>query len=597
MRAVRALFLLFAGALAGCGAHEATMVKHTSEGSGASPTRDTVPAVADDFWEWQLREYPEDATSEGDHRFDDRLTDLSPAAFDARAAKAQELVRRLDAIGHVTGEDAITTDVLRLQLEQIEGSVRLHTERMAIDQLDGPQASFPRLLAKHPKRDAHDVTTLLARYRAFPRYLEQYRANLRAGLAEKRTAPRVLVERVVAQLHDLLSTPPDQSRFARAADGVPAIPEATRDELRASLAAATRESIYPAYTALLDFLEKEYLPAARTDVGLWAIPGGAEVYALAIRQRTTTRLTPSELHALGQRELARLEAEMAPIEARLGLPADPRAAEERLRSDGQERTLDRASLLAAYRSAIARNWARLPGEFSHLPPNAMSVEPMAEFMEKHAPAAYYDHPSEDGTRPGTLYVNTWQPETRPAFKVETLAAHEGVPGHHLQITAALALDHLPKVRRDAGITAFTEGWAVYAERLADEMGLYSGDRARFGMLSTQAFRAARLVVDTGMHAMRWTREQAIDFMLAHSAASRHEVEVEIDRYIVWPAQGMAYTVGELEILAARDDAQKAMGTRFSRRAFHDRLLASGAIPLETMRRVMSEWARRPSPRP
>jgi uncharacterized protein (DUF885 family) len=582
------LLLLCVSVLMGCGAREVIMPMR------ASFVRDTVNAVAEDFWEWQLHENPEDATSQGDHRFDDRLTDLSPAAFARRAAKAEELGRRLDAIGPTGGEDAITTDVLRLQLDQVVESARLHTERLAIDQLDGPQSGFPRLMANHPRRDAHDIDTLLARYRAFPAYLEQYRANLRAGLVEKRTAPRVLVDRVIHQLHDLLAVPPDQSRFARAATDVPSLPDATRERLRASLIEATSQLLYPAYSALLDFLEKEYLPAARTDVGLWAIPGGAELYALAIRQRTTTRLTPAELHRLGETELARIEGEMAPIAARLGLPADPRDAEERLRRDAEGRFTTRAALLAEYRRDIDRFWARMPEEFSRLPQGEPRVEPMAEFMEKHAPAAYYDHPSEDGTRPGTLHVNTWQPETKPAFKIETLAAHEGVPGHHLQITTALALQGLPRVRRDAGITAFTEGWATYAERLADEMGLYSDDRARFGMLSTQAFRAARLVVDTGMHAMKWTREQAIDFMLAHSAASRQEVEVEIDRYIAWPAQGMAYTLGELEIFAARADAQQVLGPRFSRRAFHDRLLASGAIPLETMRRVMAAWARRPA---
>ncbi len=542
----------------------------------AAPGEDSVGAIAADLWEWQLREFPEDATSLGDHRFDDRLTELSADAHARRGKAARELARRLDALGALDGEDAITADVLRLQLSEQIDADRLRLEQLAIDQMDGPQVSFPRQLAKHPARDREDVERLRARYAAFPDQMKDYLANLSAGLAERRTAPRIVVERVMAQLRERLSQDPASSAFVKGR------PEEHQD----SLTAETSRSIYPAFRALLEFLGQEYLPRARADIGLWALPGGAELYAFAIRRQTTTRKTPAELHLLGQQELARIEAELAAV---LGQPMG-RALEVWVRADPHFE--DRAVQLEAYRRTVDRFRDGLPPEFERIPPHPLRVEPMPDFMEQHAPGAIYERASEDGARPATFYVNTYQPETQPRYKMEALVAHEALPGHHLQISLALDLAALPIVRRRASISAFAEGWGMYAERLAGELGLYSDDRARLGMLLGQAFRASRLVVDTGIHTLKWTREHAIEYLLEHSVATRREAELEIDRYVAWPAQGMSYMVGQLEILAARADAEQAMGARFTRRAFHDRLLASGAMPLETMRRVMAEWARR-----
>ena len=541
----------------------------------AGPGEDSIGAVAADFWEWQLRENPEDATALGDHRFDDRLTDLSAEAYARRGEAARELSRRLDALGALTGENAITADVLRLQLAETVDAERLHLEQIALNQIDGPQVSFPRQIARHPSRDNRDVAFLLRRYLAFPSQMKDYLINLGAGLAARRAAPRIVVERVMAQLRDRLAQDPLSSVFVK---GRP-------PEHEFAIATAVAQNVYPAYQALLDFLEHEYLPRSRANIGLWALPGGEEIYAFAIRQRTTTGKTPAELHELGEVELARIEAE---LRALVGQPVR-RTLEQWVEADPHFE--DRAAQLHAYRTTAERFRGRLPEEFGTLPLIPLRIEPMPDFLEQHAPGAIYERPSSDGERPGTCYVNTCQPETQPRYRMEPLVAHEALPGHHLQISLALGLTDLPAARRRARVTAFSEGWGMYAERLADEMGLYSDDRARLGMLLGQAFRAARLVVDTGIHAMKWTREHAIEYLLEHSVATRREAELEIDRYIVWPAQGMSYMVGQMEILAARAEAQQLMGARFSRRAFHDRLLASGAMPLHTMRRVIAEWAR------
>ncbi|HEY8209232.1 MAG TPA: DUF885 domain-containing protein [Myxococcaceae bacterium] len=534
---------------------------------------DSVGAVAADFWDWQLRENPEMATALGDYRFDARLTDLSADAFARRGMEARALVRRLDAIGPQAGEDAITADVLRHHLAEPIDADRLRLAEIAVDQMDGPQVAFPRLMSRHPLRDAGDLANLAARYQTFPVQMEQYISNLREGLAKRRAAPRVVVERVLAQLRDCLAEEPSSSAFVQ---GRPA-------EFRTELSIVTSQCVFPGYRALLEFLERDYLPRARADVGLWALPGGYEVYAFAIRQRAGTRQTPADLHQLGVRELERIEREVRAIVRQ----QDRRSLEQWKAAD--PRFADREAMLAAYRGAVERFHGGLPAGFTCHPPVALHVEAIPGYMERGAPSLHYEPPSGDGARPALLLVNISQAEAQLRYPMEAQVAHEAAPGRHLMVSLAPGLSGLPAVRR-ALVPGFSEGWAMYAERLADELGLYSDDRARLGMLLAQSWRAARLVVDTGMHALKWTREHAIESLMEISVAARSEAEAEVDRTIAWPAQGMADAVGALELASARSDAEKALGARFSRQAFHDRLLASGPVPLQTMRRSVLEWA-------
>jgi prolyl oligopeptidase len=381
---------------------------------------------------------------------------------------------------------------------------------------------------------------------------------------------RQATERVIAQLREMLGTPEEKSPFATRPVYLPAI----------------RDSVYPAFRKMLQYLETEYLPRTRArDVGLWALPGGLEAYRFRIRQHTTTSLTAEEIHQIGLDELRGIQAEMASI-----AKGDVKAFMRSLRQDPRNFYTSREDLLESARREVAKATERLPKWFKRLPRNECEVKAIEDYREKDAPGAFYYPPDENLTRRGIYYANTYKPESRPRYTMPALAVHEAVPGHHLQIAFALEMQDLPRFRRNAGFTAFVEGWGLYSERLGDEMGLYEDDLSRFGMLTYQAWRASRLVVDTGIHALRWTRDQAIEFLMDNLALSETEVLNEVDRYIIWPGQALAYMIGKREILALREEARKAMGPRFDIREFHDVVLRNGALPLTTLRRLVREWA-------
>jgi prolyl oligopeptidase len=400
--------------------------------------------------------------------------------------------------------------------------------------------------------------------------MDQYLDNLRDGLRENRVAMRVAVERVIGQLKSLLGTPEDKSPFAAKPELLPSI----------------KDSVYPAFRKMLAFLEQDYLPKARTrDVGLWALPGGKEAYEFRIRLHTTTELGAEEIHRIGLQELRSIQDEMRKI-----AKGDLKPFMERIKKDQKNFFASREDLLESARRELTKANAKLPAWFKRLPKNECEVKPIEEYRERDCVAAFYYPPDEKLTRKGIFYANTFDAAARPRFNMPALAIHEAVPGHHLQIALALEIEGLPKFRRQAGFTAFVEGWGLYSERLGDEMGLYEDDLSRFGMLTYQAWRACRLVVDTGLHALKWTRQQAIDFFMENVALTETEVLNEVDRYIIWPGQALAYMIGKREIFALRDEAKKAMGARFDVKEFHDVVLRNGAIPLSTLRRLVHEWA-------
>jgi prolyl oligopeptidase len=400
--------------------------------------------------------------------------------------------------------------------------------------------------------------------------MDQYLDNLRAGLGEGRVAMRVAVERVIGQLKGLLATPEDKSPFAAKPELLPAI----------------RESVYPAYRKMLKFLEEDYLSKARTrDIGLWALPGGKDAYTFRIRYHTTTELSAEEIHRIGLQELRSIQDEMRKI-----AKGDLKPFMDKIKKEPKNFFASREDLLDSARRELAKANAKLPAWFKRLPKNECEVKAIEDYRERDCVAAFYYQPDEKLTRKGIFYANTFDATSRPRFNMPALAIHEAVPGHHLQIALALEIEGLPKFRRQAGFTAFVEGWGLYSERLGDEMGLYEDDLARFGMLTYQAWRACRLVVDTGLHALKWTRQQAIDFFMENVALTETEVLNEVDRYIIWPGQALAYMIGKREIMALRDEAKKAMGERFDIKEFHDVVLRNGAIPLTTLRRLVREWA-------
>jgi uncharacterized protein (DUF885 family) len=528
-----------------------------------------LKALGDEYWEFALRENPTYATYLGDFRYNDRLADVSDAGRARRYAATEEFLRRLGTIDarSLPETDRVTADILRLLLDNTLEEDRHKFWQWEVDQMAGPQADFPQLMNFHPLSDEKG---LIARFRAFPAYLDQYLDNLRAGVREGRIAMRAATERVLGQLKEMLAKPEETSPFAAKSSLVPAI----------------KDSVYPAFRKMRDYLEKEYLPKTRDrDVGLWALPGGAEAYRFRIRQHTTTSLTAEQIHEIGLAELKGIHAEMKAI-----AKGDLKAYMKKLRDDPGNFFASREEVVEASRRELAKASAQLPRWFKRLPKNECEVKPIEDYREKDSPGAFYYPPDEGLTRKGIYYANTYKPEERPRYTMPALAVHEAVPGHHLQIAFALELQGLPRFRRNAGFTAYVEGWGLYSERLGDEMGLYEDDLSRFGMLTYQAWRAGRLVVDTGIHALRWTRQQAIEFLSENVALSGTEVATEVDRYIIWPGQALAYMIGKREIMALREEARKAMGPRFDIKEFHDLVLRNGAVPLTTLRALVHAWA-------
>jgi uncharacterized protein (DUF885 family) len=462
-------------------------------------------------------------------------------------------------------------------------ALRLRLDELAVDQMDGPQVWLPELINWHPTDTPEHVQQLIGRYRAFGDLMSQYLGNLEDGIRDRRTAPTIAVERVIAQLQAMLATPPDDSPMsAPAADQPPLL----ADELRRAVV----EIVYPAFQRMLDFLEDYLVRHARKDPGVWAVADGEQIYALLARQHTTTELTPAELHQLGVDDLASIHREMRAIMANRGAAnTSIRAFTEQLTGDPANQPTSRAELIQISEQLLANAQAALPRAFGRLPRLPIVVKPVEEFRERDAPAAYYFQANADGSRPATFYINTFEPHARPKHTLPALAFHEGVPGHHLQIALAQDAAALPAFRRlSAGwlANAFVEGWALYTERLADELGLYPDELARFGMLGYQAWRACRLVVDTGLHHLRWTREQAIEFFFENVGLTERETVNEVDRYIVWPGQALSYKVGQREIEALRREQQQRLAERFDLRAFHDAILSHAAVPLSALRVII-----------
>jgi len=559
---------------------------------------EALAQLASDYWEGILRRDPTIATFFGDFRYNDRLPDAGPEGRDAQESALHEVLRRLEGIpeGELEPDEHVSRDMLRLAAEQGLAALPFRLDEMAVDQMGGPQVWLPELLNWHPIDTPEHVEQLVARYRAFGLYMEQYLENLRDGVRDGRTATRMATERVVGQLRTLLETPPVESPLAAPMwprnDGGTSphltSPSAEGEELLKAL----ERVVYPAYQRMLELLQGEYLNEhARRDPGVWSVQDGERIYPLLCRQHTTTELTPDELHCIGLEELEGIQQEMRAIMARLGDGSgEIRAFTERLTRDPANLPATRQEIVQAAERLLDQAQAALPRAFGKLPEIPCTVKAIEEYRERDSVAAFYYPPAGDGSRPGIFYVNTFDPPSRPRHTMPALTFHEAVPGHHLQIALSTEAKDLPEFRRlGADVTAYVEGWALYTERLSDELGLYPDDQARYGMLGYQAWRACRLVVDTGMHHLRWSRQQGIDFFLQNVGLTERETVNEVDRYIIWPGQALSYKIGQREIEALRWSASSALGSRFDLRAFHDEVLGHGAIPLSTLRAAIQAW--------
>jgi uncharacterized protein (DUF885 family) len=539
-------------------------------------TTDRLDELAADYWDAWLGQHPTFATAIGDRRFDDRLEDNSPAARDAWRTQLDSFEQRLAEIG----DDSVTASALKEAMVADGGHLEADLEAFNVDPMDGPQVALLNIPSYQVIRSADEADGLLARWRDMPRYLDQAGDNLRRGAAEGRIGVAALCTKVIDELDELLARPDTDWPLLDPATEWP--------DLREGLLAVTGEEIRPAFERYRAVIADEIAPKARSDdaPGLMHLPGGAEAYRLLVRAHTSLALSPEEIHEIGLEEIRRIDAEFTELGARLLGTNGLQPTLTALREDPALHFETREEIREVAEASLARANDAIGEWFGRLPKARCEVVAMPAHEEKHSTIAYYRDPAADGSRPGQYFVNTYAPETRPRYEAETLAFHESVPGHHLQIAIAQELDGLPAFRRFNGTTAYIEGWGLYTERLSQEMGLLSDEVAGFGVLSFDAWRALRLVVDTGMHALGWSRQRAIDFMVEHSALGENNVANEVDRYIAYAGQALAYKLGQLEILALRSEARERQGDRFDIRRFHDAVLSEGALPLPVLRQVV-----------
>jgi uncharacterized protein (DUF885 family) len=552
----------------------------------------TLQELETDYWDAYLAAHPEQATVIGEHRYGDRLEPITPEERAATQQRYRQLHDRLDAvpIDGLTDEEALSVSALRHGVDAELAFLAADAFAYTVDAMNGPQTAFLDLADLQPLRDPADGQALVARWRAMGPWLDAFVANLQRGLDDGLAPIQFAVQRVIAELDALLARPAEElpiSQPARASlDGWS---DSDAAAFRDAVGSAVRDEILPAFTRYRAFLADTALPRARDEAhaGIGNLPGGDERYRSLVRAHTTTELTPQELHQIGLEEIQRIDAELTELGGQvLGTP-DLEATLAALRGDRSLYFTDSDEIQAVAERSLAAANAAIPESFGRLPATQCEVVRMLPHEEEHSTIAYYREPAADGGRPGRYYINTSAPETRPRYEAEALAFHESVPGHHLQIAIGQELTFLPAFRRHADVTAFIEGWGLYSERLANEMGLYSGELDLLGMLSYDAWRASRLVVDTGMHAFGWSRSQAIAFMTEHSALAINNITNEVDRYLGWPGQALAYKTGQLEIRRVRADVQRELGAQFDIRAFHDAVLGHGALPLAVMREAVA----------
>jgi prolyl oligopeptidase len=555
-------------------------------------------------WDYAMREWPTRASELGDRRFDDRWPDVSPAAFERRAAHTRELLVRLRAYERrdLPAEDRLSLRLLTRETELDAEGEPFRLWLLAVNQREGIQTADD-LADALPFATLHDYEAWIARLRALPVYVEQTEATLREGARARIVQPRVVMERVPAQIDKQIVVDPEQSPFfaplrklaaedGRAAAAPGSLGEADRRRLVREAKAAIAEAVVPAYRRFKDFFVREYLPACFPEVGAWQWPRGDDAYVYLVRLHSTTRMTPSEVHDVGLREVARIRSEMLALATKLEFKGTLSDFFAWLRTDPRFFYPDAASLFEAYAATAKRIDPRLVLLFKTLPRTPYGVEAIPAAVAPDTTTAYYRGPAADGSRAGTFFVNLYKPEARPKWEMTALALHESVPGHHLQIALAAEQRGLPDFRRHDSWTAFVEGWGLYAESLGDEMGLYDDPYAKFGQLTYDMWRAVRLVVDTGIHAMRWDRKRAIEYFLAATPKTELDVTNEVDRYIAWPGQAVAYKIGQLEIQRLRNEAQARLGARFDVREFHDVVLRDGALPLDVLEERVKSWMSR-----
>jgi uncharacterized protein (DUF885 family) len=545
----------------------------------------------DDYWEFVLKEYPLSATYLGDHRYDGLLEDASEDAFHRRVAQSKKYLDRLESIKKPSSKpELLNYELFERELKDNLEAAKFRPYLTPMTQQSGLQIDIPELVTYHPFGSLSDFDNFSSRLRAFPRLVDQVIQSMRTGIRSGIVLAKVTAEKIIPQLEANVVQDPKKLDLHKSVENIPPVIDSTEAvRIRNDVDEAIRESVVPAFEKLLAFFKEEYLPACRRNVGVWSLPDGNERYAYTVRHYTSTNLSPNVIHDLGLGELSRIHGEMRAIVDRIGFKGSLQDFISSLRKDRSLYNTSAAELLAGFKKILEKMDEKLPLLFGRLPKAKYGFREIEAFRAEAAPDAYYYRPPEDGSRPAYFYVNTFRPEQRPKYTMEVLAYHEAVPGHHLQLAIQQELTDLPKFRRHGGYTAFIEGWGLYSEELPKRVGFYNDALSDFGRLSFDAWRAARLVVDTGIHHKQWTRERAIQFFLENTALSELNIVSEVDRYIAWPGQALAYKIGQLKISELRTRAEKALGPRFDIRRFHDELLGDGALALDVLADKMESW--------
>jgi uncharacterized protein (DUF885 family) len=545
--------------------------------------------------QWQLADNPENATYLGERGHDDRLMDRSPAAWQKRREHDRQTLQRIEAIDRtkLSATDQLNYDLFLLQARLAVEGDRFPYELVPMHQMGGIYMVLGELAQQIPRDTVKDHENFLARMRAFPRAVDETIALMKRGMSKGLTPPRVIVRDVAEAIANQISDDPAKSSIYGIAftNFRPSIPQAEQERLQKEAVQVLRTDVLPALRKLHAFWTTEYEPKTRESIAWTSVPQGKEWYPYLVRQQTTTDLTPDAIHARGLVEVQRIRGEMEKIRVQTGFTGTLEEFFTFLRSDPRFYYTKRDELLVAYRDIAKRVDPELTRLFGRIPRLPYGVIPIPSYSEKTQTTAYYMPGSPESHRPGYYYVNLYDLPSRPKWEMEALSLHESVPGHHFQIALAQELDELPAFRRNGNFTAYVEGWGLYAESLGPELGMYTDPYSRFGQFTYQMWRAVRLVVDTGMHAKGWTRQQAIDYFVANSSKPLHDIEVEINRYLAWPGQALAYKLGEMKIKELRAKAERELGTTFDIRAFHDAVLGAGPLPLSVLETRMNDWTR------
>ena len=548
-------------------------------------------AVFSDYWEQQLKDSPEFASTLGDKRYDDQLSDYSVAGYNAQLQHDRVFLDRLGAIdtAGLPEQEVLSQDLLVRKLVDEQEEARFKPWEMPVSQFRGLHLELPQLVPQLSFDTADDYDHYIARLGKIPAAFAQITDNMMTGVDDNRLPPRFLLEKALVEVTTLAQQKPEDSPFAQPLKKFPpSISQAQQAEIRQQVLKAIATQVLPAYARFGRFLSAQYIPHGRTEPGIWSLPDGDAYYKFLVRRSTTTDLTPEQIHKIGEQQVAEDEAQMLTIAKKLGF-ADLKALRASIANNPKLHPSSPEALIAVYRGYLDGMKPKLPQLFGRLPKAPLEVQQVPAYLAKNQAPAYYQAGTPDGKRPGIFFVNTYDYAQRPLTLPEDIAYHEGLPGHHLQISIAQELTGIPEFRKHNYYTAYTEGWGLYAERLGKDVGFYTDPYSDYGRLEGDIWRAIRLVVDTGVHAEHWNRQQMVDYFHAHSSVDETDVQAEVDRYIAIPSQALGYKIGQLKFLELRAKAQQALGAKFDIRGFHDTVIDSGALPLDVVEQRVNAW--------